>query len=56
MDHTLPPSAITILVIVGVLMWTQANPYLTQQESLRPLIAGSTVSKHSRLYFYGTTV
>lgn len=56
MDHTLPPSAITILVIVGVLMWTQANPYLTQQESQRPLIAGSTVSKHSRLYFYCTTV
>ena len=51
MDHTLPPSAITLLVIAGVLTWTQANQYLTQQESLHLLIAGSTVSKCGRLYY-----
>lgn len=44
MDHTLQLSAITLSAIVGVLMWTLANQYLTQQERLRPLIAGSTVS------------
>lgn len=56
MGHTLPLSAITLLVTAGVLMWTLANQYLTQQESLHLLIAGSTVSNVLDFVIIYTTV